>query len=177
MQIRAIFLTAIGVLLTACADRNPPLVRHEIFLPDAVQGHAYYAEAELPAYVKLNGQWRIPYNSRFQLQQKEQGGKTLLLLSNDGKGYAHRYDGDSERLTLFGSSGGGRHYREHELTLFVRVRADTNSPELAYCTPQRPKPGALVYDCSKLCQVREQSVQDGSFCRKFPNECEAGAGQ
>ncbi|MBH5329898.1 hypothetical protein H9Q10_09495 [Eikenella sp. S3360] len=154
------------LLLGACRKGEPPVVNHEITLPEAVQGQGYYAEADLP-FSHLQERWTVPVNSGFTLAVLDSGGGTRIALSHSG---AQPYRELGETLEVDGSTGGGSLYEHHHAALYVKVhRAD--DPKLQQCTPLRPKPGVLMYDCSELNRRLEQARQDGTLCEKYPEEC------
>ena len=151
-----IYLTAALLFLSACRSGEPPLVKHELSLPEAVQGQGYYAEVKLP-FSHLDKRWTVPLNSGFALSSLNSGGGTRN----------HELE---ERLTLNGSTGGGSLYERHQAELYVKVhRAD--DPELQHCTPLRPKPNVLMYDCSAQNRRYEQARQDGTLCEQYPDQC------
>lgn len=128
-----IYLAAALLFLSACRSGEPPLVKHELSLPEAVQGQGYYAEMGLP-FSHLDKRWTVPVNSGFALSSLNSGGGTRIALSHSG---AQPYRELEERLTLSGSTGGGSLCARHQAELYVKVhRAD--APELQHCTPLRP---------------------------------------
>lgn len=152
-----IYLAVALLFLSACrSSGEPPLVKHELSLPEAVQGQGYYAEMGLP-FSHLDKRWTVPLNSGFALSSLNSGGGTRN----------HELE---ERLTLNGSTGGGSLYERHQAELYVKVhRAD--DPELQHCTPLRPKPNVLMYDCSAQNRRYEQARQDGTLCEQYPDQC------
>ena len=162
-----IYLAAALLFLSACrSSGEPPLVKHELSLPEAVQGQGYYAEVGLP-FSHLDKRWTVPLNSGFALSSLNSGGGTRIALSHSG---AQPYHELEERLTLNGSTGGGSMYERHQAELYVKVhRAD--DPELQHCTPLRPKPNVLMYDCSAQNRRYEQARQDGTLCEQYPDQC------
>ena len=162
-----IYLAVALLFLSACrSSGEPPLVKHELSLPEAVQGQGYYAEVKLP-FSHLDKRWTVPLNSGFALSSLNSGGGTRIALSHSG---AQPYHELEERLTLNGSTGGGSLYERHQAELYVKVhRAD--DPELQHCTPLRPKPNVLMYDCSAQNRRYEQARQDGTLCEKYPDQC------
>ena len=161
-----IYLTAALLFLSACRSGEPPLVKHELSLPEAVQGQGYYAEVKLP-FSHLDKRWTVPLNSGFALSSLNSGGGTRIALSHSGTQLYHELE---ERLTLNGSTGGGSLYERHQAELYVKVhRAD--DPELQHCTPLRPKPNVLMYDCSAHNRRYQQARQDGTLCEKYPDQC------
>ena len=141
-------------------------MKHELRLPEAVQGQGYYAEVKLP-FSHLDKRWTVPLNSGFALSSLNSGGGTRIALSHSG---AQPYHELEEQLTLNGSTGGGGLYARHQAELYVKVhRAD--DPELQHCTPLRPKPNVLMYDCSAQNRRYEQARQDGTLCEKYPHQC------
>ena len=67
-----IYLTAALLFLSACRSGEPPLVKHELRLPEAVQGQGYYAEVKLP-FSHLDKRWTVPLNSGFTLSSLNSG--------------------------------------------------------------------------------------------------------
>ena len=109
----------------------------------------------------------MPLNSGFALSSLNLGGGTRIALSHSGTQPYHELE---ERLTLNGSTGGGSLYARHQAELYIKVhRAD--DPELQHCTPLRPKPNVLMYDCSAQNRRYEQARQDGTLCEKYPHQC------
>ena len=160
-----IYWAAALLFLSACRSGEPPLVKHELYLPEAVQGQGYYAEVKLP-FSHLDKRWTVPLNSGFALSSLNSGGGTRIALSHSG---AQPYHELEERLTLNGSTGGGGLYARHQAELYVKVhRAD--DPELQYCASLRPKPDVLMYDCGRQNPRYEQAERGGWQC-KTPQQC------
>lgn len=154
-----------ALMLAACSLPEPPLHRHLIPMPDAVVGQAYYAEAELPFH-RIDGQWRVPLNSGFRIKELPgEGITTRIALSHSGRFDETR----GETLAVYGNSYGGRNTIHHEAALSVRVHRP-DDPKLRVCTPQRPKPGTLVYDCRAFDKI----IAEGRWCAEFPDECRLG---
>ena len=162
-----IYLAAALLFLSACrSSGEPPLVKHELSLPEAVQGQGYYAEVKLP-FSHLDKRWTVPLNSGFALSSLNSRSGTRIALSHSG---AQPYHELEERLTLSGSTGGGSLYERHQAEFYVKVRR-ADDPELQHCTPLRPKPNVLMYDCSAQNRRYEQARQDGTLCEKYPDQC------